>query len=434
MDNLKYTETQNLLSQFEARSMHGQLPIYWKSAKGGIVKDHNNKKYIDFTSTIFVTNIGHSNRYIKNAIRSVLNSNLIHSYTYLNKYRVNYLKELVEFCGDPFEKAYLASSGTEATETALKLIRMYGLKVAKKNKPGIISFKGNYHGRTMGSFMMSGFPDSKWWIGYEDPNIHFMDFPYPWEVNEKKGKDFFNKQISKLEAQGVNFKKDISGIMLETFQGWGALFYPKSFIEELTVFCKKNEILVCFDEMQAGFYRTGMKFGFEHYGIKPDIICIGKGMSSGLPLSGVVSTQQVLDLPSQGELSSTNSANPLVCSVGLATIRYMNKRSFITRLRSNCEIFKEKLDEIKEEFSDQIDISGNGMIMAIIFKSLDGNPDIELTNKIVDRLLYNGLIVVKTGRESIKLGPPLNIKKNHLIKGLDILKKSIKEELSDTVQ
>ena len=104
MDNLKYTEAQNLLSQFEARSMHGQLPIYWKSAKGGIVKDHNNKKYIDFTSTIFVTNIGHSNRYIKNAIRSVLNSNLIHSYTYLNKYRVNYLKELVEFCGDPFEK------------------------------------------------------------------------------------------------------------------------------------------------------------------------------------------------------------------------------------------------------------------------------------------------------------------------------------------
>ena len=83
--------------------------------------------------------------------------------------------------------------------------------------------------------MMSGFPDSKWWIGYEDPNIHFMDFPYPWEVNEKKGKDFFNKQISKLEAQGVNFKKDISGIMLETFQGWGALFYPKSFIEELSV-------------------------------------------------------------------------------------------------------------------------------------------------------------------------------------------------------
>ena len=132
MKKSKYLEAQDTLNKYEAKSMHGQLPVYWKSARGAIVRDHENKKFIDFTSTIFVTNIGHSNRYIKNAIRRVVNSNLIHSYTYLNEFRVNYIKELVEFVGGKFEKAYLASSGTEATETALKLMRMYGLKVSKK--------------------------------------------------------------------------------------------------------------------------------------------------------------------------------------------------------------------------------------------------------------------------------------------------------------
>ena len=434
MNNSKYLKAQETLNEYEAKSMHGQLPVYWKSAKGSIVKDQNNKKFIDFTSTIFVTNIGHSNRYIKNAIRKVLNSNLIHSYTYLNEFRVNYIKELVKFCGSNFEKAYLASSGTEATETALKLMIMYGLKVAKKRKPGIVSIIGNYHGRTMGSFMMSGFPQSKWWIGYHDPNIHFMDFPYPWEVSEETGKDFFNKQIQNLETKGVDFKNDISGIILETFQGWGALFYPKTYIKALNDFAKKHNILICFDEMQAGFYRTGKKFGYEHYEVNPDIICIGKGMSSGLPLSGVVSSKEILDLPQQGELSSTNSANPMVCSVGLATIRYMNKTSFTKSLNANCEFFNQELSKIQEEFSDRIRVFGKGMIAAIIVNNHKGEPDVDITNLLVDDLLNNGLLVVKTGRESIKLGPPLNIKHRHLKKGLNILHNSIRNILNDSIQ
>ena len=203
------------LNRLETRSMHGQMPIVWDRAKDFQVYDKWGNCWIDFTSTIFVTNIGHSNRFVKKAIRKVLFTNLIHSYTYLNKFRVNYIKNLVEFCGKHFEKAYLASSGTEATETALKLMRMYGLKVSNKKKPGIISVNGNYHGRTLGSFMMSGFSKSKWWIGYEDPNIHFINFPYPWEVDEKSGAKFFINEIENLKNKGVNLNTDISGIILE---------------------------------------------------------------------------------------------------------------------------------------------------------------------------------------------------------------------------
>mgnify|MGYP002701248880 FL=1 len=157
----KYNDAKSILEKYESRSMHGQLPIYWKSAKNSIVKDHDKKRYIDFTSTIFVANIGHSNPYIKKYIRRVLRSNLIHSYTYLNKFRVEYIQKLVEFAGSPFEKAYLASSGTEATETALKLIRLYSKKVSKKNKPGIKKFKGNDKDRTIGTLKMSVFEKNK---------------------------------------------------------------------------------------------------------------------------------------------------------------------------------------------------------------------------------------------------------------------------------
>jgi len=431
--NLNYKEAQLILDQYEARSMHGQLPVLWKKALGDIVVDSENKKYIDFTSTIFVANIGHSNISIKIAILRVVFSNLLHSYTYLNKFRVKYIESLVKFCGPSFEKAYLASSGTEATETSLKLMRMYGLKVSKKKKPGIISIKGNYHGRTLGAFMMSGFPDAKWWIGFKDPNIYFINFPYPWEINEKNGSKFFKDEIEKLKNSGVNVKTDISGIILESFQGWGALFYPKSFITEIKKFCKKNQILITFDEMQAGFYRTGKKFGFNHYNINPDIICIGKGMGSGMPLSGVVSTKKILDLPGPGELSSTNSANPLVCSAGLATLNVMNTSKFLNSLERNCKIFKEKLNEIELTFKGRIKVYGKGMIKSIIFYDKEGKPDIKTANDVVEDLLQNKLLVVKTGRESIKLGPPLNMSKKNLVNGLAIINKSLKKILNDTI-
>ena len=114
--------------------------------------------------------------------------------------------------------------------------------------------------------------------------------------------------------------------MIETFQGWGALFYPKGYIQKLSKICKKNDILISFDEIQAGFSRTGKNFGFQHYGIIPDLVCCGKGMGGGVPLSGVIGKKEILDLPDVGNMSSTNSANPISCSAGLAVFRRDRKK------------------------------------------------------------------------------------------------------------
>jgi len=416
------------LSKVESRSMHGQMPIAWDKAKNFNIFDIAGNKFIDFTSTIFVANIGHSNPRLIQYIKLALRKNLLHSYAYINKIREKYLKKLILFAGKNFQKAFLMSAGTEATEAALKLMRMYGQKQGKR-KLGIICFEGNWHGRTMGAQMMSGNVKQKEWVGYHDPNIYHLPFPYPWVLKSNNPEQFLINSLIRLQKK-VNLKKDICGVMIETFQGWGAVYYPKKYIKLLYKICKKNKILVTFDEMQSGFARTGYKFGYEYYGIRPDLICCGKGMGGGIPISGVIGKKNIMDLPDVGNMSSTHSANPLACYAGLAVLEEINKKKLLQSTKNKEKILFKKLNQIKDKFPEEIlYVQGKGLISALIFNlNLKNN----IKNKIklvVEKCLKNGLLVVYTGRESIKIGPPLTITINALIEGINVLDQAITEEL-----
>ena len=197
------------LQKFESRSMHGQLPIAWAKAKNFSIYDIAGNKFIDFTSTIFVANIGHSNKRLISYLGKALKNNLIHSYAYINRIRSEYLQKLVSFAGKNFQKAFLMSAGTEATEAALKLMRMYGQK-KKKRKLGIICFEGNWHGRTLGAQMMSGNKKQKEWIGYHDKNIFHLPFPYSWVVRKENPEFFLKNSLKKLITKNkLNLKRDI---------------------------------------------------------------------------------------------------------------------------------------------------------------------------------------------------------------------------------
>jgi 4-aminobutyrate aminotransferase/(S)-3-amino-2-methylpropionate transaminase len=411
------------LKKSESQSMQGQLPIIWAKAVGHSLFDIGGNKFIDFTSTIFVANIGHSNANLIKNLKKILDKELLHSYAYLNITRERYLKKLVKFAGKNFDKAFLMSAGTEATEAALKLMRLYGKK-EKKRKLGIICIEGNWHGRTMGAQMMSGNKKQKEWIGYEDKNIHHIKFPYPWELEKITPKDFLNRCLNKLSRK-IDLRKDICGFMLETFQGWGAIFYPKEFVKEISKLCKQNKILLTFDEMQAGFARTGKKFGYEHYDIKPDLICCGKGMGGGVALSGVLGKKHIMDLPSVGEMSSTNSANPLACAAGISVIDEINNKRILKRVNENGKYLKIGLENIMYQSSNSIKyVMGKGMVYALIFDKQIPNISIKL-RKICFGAMQNGLLVVYTGRESIKIGPPLTISKKAIKEGLQVLKEQI---------
>lgn len=420
------------LDKYESRSMHGQMPIVWERAKDFNIFDKAGNKWIDFTSTIFVTNVGHANPRVTAAIREVLDRPLLHNYVYAHELRAKYVKKLVEFAGDGFEKAFLLSAGTEATEAGLKLMRLNGIKKGK-SRPGVICIEGNYHGRTMGAHTMSTRIGDKDWVGFQDPNIHYFRFPYPWAMNGKSGSEFLKIEIDKLAKTGVDIKKDICGFMLETYQGWGAVFYPDDFVKGIEEICGQNGILLAFDEMQSGFARTGKKFGYEHYKVRPNLICCGKGMGSGVPLSGVIGSTEIMDLPQVGEMSSTHSAGPLVCAAGLATLEEIEERELVKESARKGEILHKGLNKIKDTYHEVISmILGKGMVAGVIFKNDAATDAGSLrASRISERGMQKGLLVVHTGRESIKIAPPLIIPDDALLEGIEVFNQSCKEVLEE---
>lgn len=418
MENIK----KNLL-KYEARGMVSNFTTFWEKAENASVYDENGKKYIDFTSTIFVSNIGHGNKVLVKNLVNTIKKPLIHSYNNPHNLRLTYTKKLLKFLGEKNKKVLLLSGGSETTECALKLMRLYAKKLNKR-KPGIITLKGNWHGRTMGSQLMSSNKEQKKWIGFKDPNMHYLDFPYPWLKCEK---GFFKNSLKKINKK-INHKKDICGVMLETFQGWGAIFYPKNYINEISTFCKKNKILLCFDEMQSGFGRTGKKFGYMHYNVKPNLICCGKGMGSGFPLSGIIGDKFIMDYPTPGSLGSTHSGNPMACAAGISTLQEILSKNLVNKSKKLGKVMHEKLNHLKTKYPNLISsIQGKGLIAAVIFKKkittkLNGS---KLASIIWSNCKNKGLLLVNTGRESLKIGPPLSITLEELNKGLNIIDKVI---------
>ena len=429
LPNLTSLQTIEQIGRYESRSMQGQLPIMWESATDFSIFDGNGNKWIDFTSTIFVANVGHSNPRIIENIGRHLDNSLISTYAYANETRALYLKKLIDFIGKPFEKAFLLSSGTEAVEALIKLIRMNGLKISKKKKI-IITVKGNWHGRTLGAQALSSNKYQKEWIGFSELGILHIDFPFPWIVSTEDSGVFFENQIKKLIEDNEIQSNEIAGIILETFQGWGALFYPIPFVEKIREFCNDNSSLLAFDEMQAGFGRTGKKFGFEHYGIYPDLIACGKGMGGGLPLSGVIGTKEILDLPDVGNMSSTHSANPICCAAGIAVIDEIISRNLVEECARKGEILSLGLNEIKKKYHNIIGYAfSKGLIGSIIFLESGKINGAEIASRVSEKSFYKGLLVVHTGRESIKIGPPLTISEDALNEGIQVLDESIGEIL-----
>ena len=421
------------LKRYESRSMHGQMPVVWDKAQGFQVYDGYGNCWIDFTSTIFVTNTGHANPAILSALAKKLKQKLLHTYTFVHDDRVKFIKKLIQMSPVQFKKAFLLSSGTEATECAIKLMRLNG-QLRNCSKVGIISFTGSMHGRTMGAEMLKGNPVTSAWIGYLDPHIYHLPFPYPWdEHNQPLPKDYdwqkrFQEDIQKLKDQGVDFN-NLTGFMIESYLGWGAIFYPKAYLQALEKFAKKHAMLITFDEIQGGFGRTGKFLTYQHYGVKPDLLCLGKAISGSLPLSAVIGSKAVMDLPGIGSMSSTHSANPLSCAAGLANLQYLQKHDLVKESKRKGEILHSFLNKLKNKFSGRITyVLGKGMIAGIIFNNpVTDKPDCLFPSKVCQRAMQKGLLLVHTGRESIKIGPPLIIPDQALREGLEVLAESIME-------
>jgi len=418
------------LDKYESRSMHGQLPLVWKSASGHTINDHAGNRWIDFTSMIFVANIGHGNGHLISRVQQAVTLPILGCYAYPNQIRAEYLRKLVGFAGPDFEKAFLLSAGTEATEAAFKLMKMHGQNSGKV-KNVVLAISGNWHGRTLGAQSLSDNKNQKAWIEQERSDIVHIEFPYPWILQGSSAKTFLDESLRRLEALGISMQADVSGVMLETFQGWAAVFYPIDYVRELRDLCDRYGILLCFDEMQSGFGRTGRRFGYEHYGVRADLLCVGKGMGGGFPISGVIGSTAIMDLPEIGNMSSTHSGNPVMCAAGLAVLEEIEAKNLVSESERKGKILHKELDKLKARFDKVIGgVYGKGLVASVIIQHPeDGTPNPTLASSIAEKCMQKGLLVVHTGRESIKIGPPLTISDDALLEGIAVLGEAIGEQL-----
>lgn len=410
--------------KYEPLSMNILLPLVWDKAVGYQVYDAYGNVWIDFTSGIFVANSGHGNEESVRAAIDVLKKPLLHTFLYPTIYRANLAEKLVKIAPKGMNKVLILSTGAEVTETALKIARIWGEKQSK-NKNIIVAFEGAFHGETIGSRTMSGNLKAKEWIGKLDPNIVHLPYPTNYLKSLDIEKSDFGSEIFERDIKKLGKKIDlnnIAGFMLESYQGWAAMFFPRSYVKALRRFADKNKSLVMFDEVQSGFGRTGKLFAFEHYNIKADVLCCGKGISGGLPLSAVISRSELLDVDS-GDLNTTHAGNPVSCAFSLGNINYLVRNKLPQKAYEKGQIIYKFLLNLQSEFPERIRaIHGKGFAYAaIVTKPKTDDLDIDFVDMIIEKAFQKGLLMIRTGKGSIKLGPPLTIPNSALIEGLNVL-------------
>jgi 4-aminobutyrate aminotransferase/diaminobutyrate-pyruvate transaminase/4-aminobutyrate aminotransferase/(S)-3-amino-2-methylpropionate transaminase len=332
--------------QHEPRAMlKDQLHVTWDRAVNATVWD-GEREYIDFTSGIFVANVGHSHPDVIAALRDQLDHELLHTYTFPSASRQRFARRLCEVTG--YERAFLLTTGAEAVEAALRIARNH------TDRPYVLSWVDSMHGKTLGAQQLM----------YGGPNIRREAFP-------EEGDTFDPPWAHRMYA----------AVVMESYQGWSARFYPKSYVQDVAAWCKEHGILLIFDEIQAGFGRTGKLFAYEHYGVTPDMVCVGKGLGGGLPVSAVLGPADLVER---------------AADMGRGIVRIVS---------AEC----------------RYPLHGAGMVWAV---DLGDEHRADLVCEVAQRM---GLLLLRTRRGTIKIGPPLTIGMNKLVQGLQILLEAIDE-------
>jgi len=413
--------TLETLRTVEPMSMRGQPPVVWDRAEGVQVHDAHGNMWLDFSCGVLVTNAGHGTEAIRGAIRDQVDSGLIHNYCFPSKQRAELVSLLKEIAPDGLEKVFLLTTGSEATECAIKLARTHGIAKGGNEKIGIIGSDRAFHGRTLASQMTGGIPGQKDWIVNLDPAITQV----PWPDGYWTEATSFDLFLKTLDERGMSPDK-IAGVMFETFQGVGPDFAPVEYIQKLREWCDTNEVVLIFDEVQAGFGRTGTMWAFEHYGVTPDLICIGKGVTSSLPLSGVIGKTEIMDAYPPGSMTSTHTGNPLSCRAAVASIRSLIDDDLIGNAARLEPVLLKAIEEIKAKHPAIVGhVTAKGLVGGLQIVEPDTkNPSHDIAFDIILRAFHKGLLMfapVGAWGQTVKLAPPLCISREALEEGLEVL-------------
>ncbi len=418
------------LKRSEPRSMMGQPPIVWHKAHDCVVEDKWGNRWLDWSSGVLITNVGHGHPEIAAAVRAVVDEPLLATYVFVHEGRATLTRMLRELAPDPSSyQAFLLSTGSEATENCIKLAKTWALEKHGPSKRIIVSFQNAFHGRTLGAQLAGGNPRLKRWIGCACPS--FVQVPFP--DGYKNPDTRFELFLESLAAQNVQ-PADIAGVMAESYQGVGPDFLPVDYAKQLEAFCRKHDIVLIMDEVQAGFGRTGRMFTFEHYGIRPDLIACGKGISSSLPISAVIGRKDIMGLYAPGSMTSTHSASPLAVAAAIANLQVMAKDKLVERAARLGQWFIPELRRIQGKYPRVLGCcQGLGLVAGIqAVKAGTKTPDPDLALRINVACFQKGLLMfapVGVAGECIKIAPPLSIPEDALRESVQVFEEAVDQVL-----
>ena len=419
------------LRRLEPTSMRGQPPVVWDRAEDISVFDKYGNRWLDWSSGVLVTNAGHGVAEVRQAIIDQVNTGLLHNYVFPSEERADLAELLASVSPDGLKKVFLLTTGSEATECAIKLARTHGIKVGGRGKIGIVGFARGFHGRTLGSQQAGGMAGQKAWIVNEDPAIINAPFPDGYWT-EDTSFDTFLKTLAEHGMTGEN----IAGVIMETYQGVGPDFAPVEYVRKLADWCGENDVVLIFDEVQAGFGRTGKFWAFEHYAVTPDLICCGKGISSSLPLSAVLGREQIMDQYGPGSMTSTHTGNPVCAAAALASIRKIIREDLTGNAARLESTLLEGLKAIQAKHPTVIGhVTAAGLVGGMqTVKAGKKEPDHDLAHRIIELCYQRGLLLfapVGAWGQTVKIAPPLTIPKEALEEGLAVLAQATDDAVAE---
>jgi acetylornithine/LysW-gamma-L-lysine aminotransferase len=370
-------------------NLYQRFPVTIERAQDATVWDTDGKEYIDCMGGYGVAIIGHCNKNVINAITLQINKLMVcHMSTY-NDSRLQFLSKLKSISPNNLGRFFFSNSGAESIEAALKFSRKFS------QKTGVISMYGGYHGKTFGALSVTY--NSKYRKSFS-PLLEGVKF-VP-----------FGDMSSLTEA----IDESIGTVILEPIQGEsGIIMPPEGYVKAVRDVCTEKQLVLIFDEIQTGLGRTGKMWAGQNWSAVPDIMCIAKGIASGIPTGITFVNEEIANCMNLGEHSSTFAGNPIACSAGSATIDTIIKEDLVSKASDTGTYFKKKLIELKEKHPIIRDVRGMGMMLAV-----ESRFDVR---DILMEGIKNGLLMLYSGRTVIRLLPPLVMKKEQVSRAIEIM-------------
>jgi acetylornithine/LysW-gamma-L-lysine aminotransferase len=377
-------------------NLYQRFPITIEKGKGSHVWDVDGKEYIDCMGGYGVAIVGHQNERVVKAIKEQVDKIItVHSSLY-NKTREEFLKTLIGLAPKNLTQVHLNNSGAEAVEAAIKFARKF------TGKKGMVAMKGSYHGKSLGALSLTFNPKYKKAFLPLVEKVSFASY-------------------GDIESLREAVDDDTAFVILEPIQGEsGIIVPPDEFLQDVRKLCDEKGILLIFDEIQSGLGRTGRLWACEHWNTSPDIMCLAKGIAGGVPMGATLVRPDILAIISKGEHSSTFGGNPLSCAAGTAALKALTEDGLVENSEKMGKIFREGLEKLKEKHPIIREIRGKGLMIGVEIK-------FEVRD-ILMNLIKEGVLMLYSGRNILRILPPLVISEEDITKVLQSLDSVLSEE------